>query len=199
MRDANTTIWLVIALCLLTLAVSLSLSRRARQRRAFLRERFGPEYDRTVQRFGARRAERDLAARVERAEHIHVRDLSDEECGRFSSHWDAIQAQFVDDPRIAVSRANDLIKEVMGARGYSAHDPFEQRVADLSVAHPDVVEHYRAARVLARSGADQTMNTEELRQAMVHYRALFADLLQPSAARPEVPAEAAGVLRPVRA
>ena len=198
MRDAN-IIWLVIAVVLLTLAVSFSLSRRARQRKAFLRERFGPEYDRTVRRFGERKGARDLAARVERVEHMHFRDLSDEERGRFSSQWEAIQAQFVDDPRTAVSRANDLIKDVMGARGYSAHDPFEQRAADLSVDHPDVVEHYRAARALARSGADQTMNTEELRQAMVHYRALFADLLQPAAARPEEPAGVGGVLRPIRA
>ena len=199
MRDEN-IIWIVIALAVLALAVviSLALARRARQRSVLLRERFGPEYDRTVQQYGARRAERALAARVERVEHISIRELSDEERARFASSWDAIQAQFVDDPRTAVARANALIKDVMRTRGYSATDPFEQRAADLSVDHPDVVQHYRAARTLARSGSDQTMNTEELRQAVVHYRALFADLLQPVARQPEAPAPS-GVLRPVRA
>ncbi len=201
MRDVN-MIWIVVALAVLALAVviAVAVARRARQRSQMLRERFGPEYERTIKQYGSRRGESALAARVERVEQISIRELSDEERTRFGSSWESIQAQFVDDPRTAVARANDLIKDVMRARGYSADDQFEQRAADLSVDHPDVVQHYRAARSLARSGADQTMNTEELRQAVVHYRALFADLLQPSARRGQVEeAPSAQPLRPVRA
>lgn len=200
MRDEN-IIMIVIGLVVLvfaTVVVAVVASRRARQRALALRERFGPEYDRAIQQYGTKRGQRALAARLERVEHISIRELSDEERRGFAAWWEAIQTQFVDDPRTAVARANDLIKDVMRTRGYSADDPFEQRAADLSVDHPDVVQHYRAARVLSKSGADQTMNTEELRQAMVHYRALFADLLQPSARRPETE-PAGGVLRPARA
>src|SRR6266511_3958769 len=101
------------------------------------------------------------------------------------SSTNRIQAQFVDEPAAAVARANELIKEVMRARGYPA-DGFEQRVADLSVAHPEVIEHYRAARALSDSKRNEQINTEKLRQAVVHYRVLFSDLLQEQgeAARP---------------
>lgn len=92
-----------------------------------------------------------------------------------------------------VANANELIKEIMRARGYSVDDGFERRAADLSVGHPDVVQHYRAARALVESGTAESMNTEELRQAVVHYRALFADLLQPARST----TTAAGALRPV--
>jgi hypothetical protein len=161
-----------------------------------LRQRFGPEYERAVQAHGFRAAERMLAARVRRVERSHIRELSDFDRDRFLAMWNTIQAQFVDDPRVAVRRANELIVEVMRARGYSADDGFEQRADDLSVDHPEMVEHYRVARTLARAGtgkdARNSMSTEELRQAVVHFRALFADLLEPS--RAPVP-----VLRPAHA
>ena len=199
MRDEY-IILIAVGLAVLVLAVIVAVvaAKRAGRRATELRERFGPEYDRAIQQYGTKRGQRALAARVERVEQISIRELSDEERRGFTAWWEAIQAQFVDDPRTAVARANDLIKDVMRTRGYAADDPFEQRAADLSVDHPDVVQHYRAARVLSKSGADQAMNTEELRQAMVHYRALFADLLQPSARRPEA-APAGGLLRPARA
>src|SRR6185369_10665085 len=105
----------------------------------------------------------------------HFRDLTEADRVKFSSAWSRIQAQFVDDPVAAVAGANDLIKQVMVARGYPS-DGFEQRAADLSVDHPEVVQHYRAARALSDPTRDKSIGTEELRQAVVHYRVLFADL-----------------------
>ena len=182
------TTWLLVGVALaavaLVIAASVFSARRNRVRSAQLQERFGPEYDRAVQEHGDRaRAERELHRRERRVDKIEFRELSDGDRSRFSEHWSRIQEQFVDDPRSAVARASALIKEVMRARGYPA-DGFEQRAADLSVDHPEVVQHYRAARALAESSRQQGMNTEELRQALVHYRALFADLLQPPNAPP---------------
>jgi len=195
MIDTNIT-WIVVGLLLVAVALAVvaavALGRRSRARSAELRDRFGPEYDRTVHRYGSRRGEHALQARLRRVEKIRFRELGEAERARFSSLWASTQARFVDDPRGAVAQANDLIKELMRARGYSADDAFEQRAADLSVDHPDVVEHYRAARALADAGTHHGMNTEELRQAVVHYRVLFADLLQPALPAP-------GMLRPAHA
>ncbi|MBX3261676.1 MAG: hypothetical protein KIS78_10925 [Labilithrix sp.] len=185
--------WAVVgALVLVALAafVSMTLARRARQRAAALRERFGPEYERAVERYGPREGQRVLAARARHVEEIELHELSEGDRARFTSAWTGIQGQFVDDPRSAVGHANELIKEVMRARGYSADSGFEQRAADLSVDHPDVVQHYRAARELAQASTAARLNTEELRQALVHYRALFADLLQPGPGAPTTPAPA---------
>jgi hypothetical protein len=194
-NDAN-IVWIAVGLLAvaLVIGVSIALSRRARLRTLALRERFGPEYQRTVERYGGREAERVLAARARRVDQIDFRELSDADRSRFTSLWTTISTQFVDDPRAAVLRANELIKEVMRARGYSADTGFEQRAADLSVDHPDVVQHYRAARALSQAGTEQGMNTEDLRQAVVHYRALFADLLQ--VARADAPPP---TLRPAHA
>lgn len=190
------TLWLIgIALLVVVVAaIALAASRRREhERAAMLRERFGPEYDRTIERYGVRHGHRALLERTRRVERLQFRELTESDRARFSSAWTMIQSQFVDDPTSAVARANDLIKEVMRARGYSADEAFEQRAADLSVDHPDVVQHYRAARALAQDGTREGMNTEELRQAVVHYRVLFADLLQPAV--PHLP----GVLRPAHA
>lgn len=191
----NSTIWIVAGLAVLAVIVALSLlfARKNRLNSRVLRERFGPEYDRAIAQYGGRRGERVLASRLERVEKIDFRELSDGDRQRFTSSWTMIQAQFIDDPRAAVGRANDLIKEVMRARGYHADDGFEQRAADLSVDHPEVVEHYREARRLAQTSTDPKVSTEQLRQAVVHYRVLFADLLQP--AQVDVP----GALRPAHA
>lgn len=181
--------WLVLGLVIIALAVVAGViaARRSRRRGEVLRERFGPEYARTIKQFGGKRGERMLSERLERAAQIDVRELSDAERERFGGLWTQIQAQFVDDPRAAVGRASDLIKEVMRARGYSADEGFDQRAADLSVDHPEVVEHYRVARELCRGRADQSLSTEQLRQAVVHYRVLFADLLE-APRQPAMPA-----------
>jgi hypothetical protein len=117
--------------------------------------------------------------------HQKLRPLEESDRGRFSSDWSRVQARFVDDPSGAVQAADELIKAVMLARGYEADKEFDERVADLSVEHANVVQHYRAARVLADANREGRANTEELRQAFVHYRELFADLLDQAQSVPE--------------
>jgi hypothetical protein len=148
-----------------------------RQKSERLRTRFGPEYDRAVRETGhARKAEAELEAREKRLRELDIRPLSPEDARRFAEVWRRVQARFVDDPRGAVSEADGVVDEVMRARGYPIGD-FDQRAADLSVNHARVVENYRAARQIAGRHARGEAGTEDLRQAMVHYRALFEDLL----------------------
>jgi hypothetical protein len=168
----------VVAILVALLVMVVIATENARRRREKLRRQFGPEYDRAVQQFGsAAKAERELSARARRLERIHLHDLNDADRIHFSNAWTAVQAKFVDNPSEAVHDANQLIKTVMQARGYPMED-FEHRVADLSVDHANVVQHYRAARELAHANREGRVNTEELRQAFVHYRALFSELLQ---------------------
>jgi len=151
--------------------------RSKHRRHVDLHERFGPEYDRALERYGSQdRAERELAGRARRVRRLHIRDLGADDRLRYSAAWKRVQTQFVDDPAGAVVRADDLIKSVMHDRGYPVED-FDQRVADLTVEHAGVVQHYRAARALTEANSEGPVDTEELRQAIVHYRALFADLL----------------------
>ena len=171
----TTAIWLLIALILIGAVAWFALTRRRSQQ---LRQRFGPEYDRTIRTEGnVRKAEAALEARAKRVEALHIRPLDPSAATRFDTAWRAVQARFVDDPRGAVTEADRLVGEVMTERGYPVGD-FEQRVADVSVDHPDVVVNYRAAREIAVLHADGKASTEDLRQAMVHYRALFRDLLE---------------------
>jgi hypothetical protein len=175
-----TSLGILIALAAVAILVGATLTarRRARERRAELLQRFGPEYEHAVEEFGSpSRAERELAARERRVGHLELAELNTAERARFASRWTRIQAQFVDDPLAAVAAANSLITDVMRARGYPTED-FDQRVADLSVDHAAVIQHYRAARALSASVASDRGNTEDLRQAVVHFRALFADLLE---------------------
>jgi hypothetical protein len=176
-------LWTLIALGGVALVIVAVLVARelARVRSLELRRRFGPEYDRAVEELGSpTRAERELADRARRVDHFRFKDLGAADRARFAAEWNRIQAQFVDDPVVAVTSANELINEVMRARGYPTQS-FEQRVADLSVEHPTVVQHYRAAHTLAGSVHNGTVDTEQLRQAVVHYRFLFAVLLQDGA------------------
>ena len=167
----------VVAILVALLVMAIVATENARRRRVKLRRRFGPEYDRAVQQFGGvAKAERELAARARRLERIKLRELNDADRIHFTNAWSAVQVKFVDSPSDAVHEANRLIKTVMQAHGYPVED-FEHRVADLSVEHADVVQHYRAARALAEANREGRANTEELRQAFVHYRALFTDLL----------------------
>ena len=157
-------------------AVALWFALRKR-RTEQLRTRFGPEYDRTVREaHTVREGEATLIERQTRVERLHIRPLSPEDTQRFAQSWRDVQAKFVDDPRGAIVDADRLVGEVMRARGYPVGD-FEQRVADISVDHPNVVMNYRAARDIVRDHASGHASTEDLRQAMVHFRALFADLL----------------------
>jgi hypothetical protein len=177
----TTTQWIVIlALLAVVAAVAIALlgARSSRHRHASLKRRFGPEYDRAVEEHGnVAHAERELAAREKRVQQQKLRPLPEADRVKFSSDWRDVQARFVDDPSGAVQAADDLIKAVMIAGGYTS-EHFDQRVADLSVEHADAVQHYRSARVLADANREGRANTEELRQAFVHYRALFAELLE---------------------
>src|SRR5690349_9355952 len=148
-----------------------------RRRSTRLRDRFGSEYDRTVEATGRRSdAERELESREDRVKALEIRPLDDAERDRFRERWLVIQALFVDDPQSAVGDADTLIGDVMRARGYPVGD-FEQRAADVSVNHPEVVEHYRTAHAIATSQRPGQADTEQLRQAMVHSRALVSELL----------------------
>jgi hypothetical protein len=189
-----TTIVLAVVVIVLLAAVGWLLYERRRSDR--LRSDFGPEYRRTVTETGDRRAaEAELEQRQRRVEALSIRPLSAAERTRFAEAWRATQARFVDQPETAIADADRLIGEVMQARGYPVAD-FEQRVADVSVDHPSVVEHYRAAHAIASRTSGIPADTEQLRQAMVHYRALFDDLLgADAAAQPAAPADA-GRARP---
>ena len=172
----TTTLWILVAIAAVIIIglVWVALRRRRSQQ---LRQRFGPEYDQTLRSEGdVRKAEAVLDARARRVEKLHIRPLAPADAARFDASWRAVQARFVDDPNGAVTEADRLVGEVMAARGYPLGD-FEQRVADISVDHADVVMNYRAARDIALQHARGDTTTEDLRQAMVHYRALFRDLL----------------------
>jgi cytoskeletal protein RodZ len=175
-----------IALIVLALLVALGVawigSRRQRTQR--LTEQYGPEYQRAVEAAGdPRAAERELEARSQRVKGYEIRALSVDERDRYIASWTETQAHFVDDPSGAISQADVLVQEVMRARGYPMVD-FEQRAADVSVDHPHVVEEYRAAHAVAERHATGGVETEDLRQAMVHYRALFQDLLESASDAP---------------
>jgi hypothetical protein len=180
--DNPVVIVLVVALiAVIGVAVWLYLQKRRTEK---LRTSFGPEYDRAVRAHdGKGKAERVLEERKERVEQLQIRALSPDERDRFVERWHSTQAQFVDDPGGATREADELVGEVMQARGYPVGD-FEQRAADVSVDHPRVVEHYRAAHAIALRSDDGDADTEEARQAFVHYRALFDDLLEVEAPAP---------------
>jgi hypothetical protein len=173
-------IWIVIAIAVI-LAVALVMAVGARKRRTSqLQERFGSEYDRTVDEARDRRdAERDLLDRERRHEDLDIRPLSEAARTRYADAWQQVQARFVDDPEGSVREADRLVQQAMGERGYPMDDDFERRAADVSVDHPDVVENYREGHGLWRryDEADGDGQTEDLRQAMVHFRALFEELL----------------------
>ena len=154
-------------------------SRRARSEH--LRDQFGPEYDRAVEAKGDQaKAEADLAAREARVKKLDIRPLEAGERREFTARWQQIQARFVDDPARAVSFADALIGEVMRTRGYPVSD-FDQRAGDISVDHPIVVDHYHKAHDIAVRHQHGEASTEDLRQAMIHYRALFDNLVGASA------------------
>jgi FtsZ-interacting cell division protein ZipA len=168
----------VIAIVVVAVALVVGLWQLLRRRRtAALRDRFGPEYDHVLR--SARTpadAERELQQRQARVEKFSIRPLSREDADRFGAAWRTVQAQFVDEPRSAVVEADRLIGEVMRSRGYPVDDP-NRRLDDLSVDHAHVLNHYRAGReIVARHERGQA-TTEDLRQAMVHFRALFEELV----------------------
>lgn len=176
LETIDPTVWIVLA-AVVVLALAAWMIVRARKR-SRLRARFGPEYEHAVRSTRSRsRAEKELEDREARVRKLDLRPLVPADRDRFVGAWRDVQARFVDDPLIAVAEADRLVDEVMRVRGYPVGD-FEQRAADVSVDHPLVVEHYRAARGVALRARQGKATTEELRQAMVHYRTLFEDLLE---------------------
>jgi len=148
------------------------------KRRARLRAQFGPEYPRAVEKYGSvTRAESALEARRARVRRLDIRPLQPRDAERFTVAWRAAQERFVDDPRAAITEADALVQDLMRSRGYPVGD-FEERVEDISVDHALVVEHYRTAHAIALASEREETTTEDLRQAMRHYRALFEDLLE---------------------
>ena len=174
----NTTTVVTLAIVMVVIVIALGAIVLLWRRRSLrLREQFGPEYKHAVRQYGdERKAEAELAAREKRVHKLEIRALAPEEHSRFADAWRKAQTRFVDEPSKAVSEANGLIKEVMQTRGYPVGD-FEQRTADISVDHPNVVTNYRAAHYIASRNNKGEATTEDLRQAMVHYRSLFEELL----------------------
>src|SRR3954454_6454482 len=168
----------VVIAIVVVAAIGYVSSRKRRSRK--LREHFGPEYERVLKQEGdPRKAEGVLEFRQKRREKFKIRPLSAADRSSFTVRWNEVQARFVDDPRGAVTVADSLVTDVMQARGYPIGE-FDQRAADLSVDYPVIVDNYRAGHDIAlRHGAGKA-STEDLRQAMVHYRALFQELLDES-------------------
>jgi hypothetical protein len=180
MDSSTATLIAVVVIAVIIIAAILFLAMR-KQRTARLRSRFGPEYERTVDDVGDRhKAEHELHERQRRVARFEIRPLSVSQRDHFVERWRVIQAEFVDQPKQALAQADDLLTDVMRTRGYPVEN-FEQRSADLSVDHPSVVQHYRAGRELAILHRQGEANTEDLRQAMIHFRALFDELTDDAA------------------
>ena len=171
-----TQIALIVVALVVVAAIGYLIVRQ--QRSKALRSRFGPEYTRAVDEYGSQgRAESALAKREKRVQKLSIHPLEADARSRFSARWRTVQARFVDDPAASIGDADRLVAEVMNERGYPMAD-FEQRAADISVDHPEVVEHYRTAHDVAQSHRQRPVSTEDLRKAFLHYRALFASLLE---------------------
>jgi hypothetical protein len=174
----DTWMWVVLAVVVVVLVAIAAWAAWRKQRTVRLQERFGPEYGRAVEERGGRReAEAELSAREKRREELEIRPLDSEARDRYAETWRAVQARFVDEPVGALEDADRLVMEVMRKRGYPMDD-FEQRAADISVDHPEVVDNYRAGHSIYVAHGRGEGSTEDLRQAMVHYRSLFEDLLE---------------------
>ncbi|MFT3926698.1 MAG: hypothetical protein QM778_29405 [Myxococcales bacterium] len=187
MQNADIALLALIGLTFVGVLLAVVISHVAARRRARQpRPKLGPEYARVVAQYnreaGARRA---LLARERRVKKLNIHLLSPDQCERFGSAWRAVQRRFAQDPRGAVVEANGLVKDVMRMRGYPIGD-FKQRLADLPIEHASVLNHYRSVRILALANAIGKAGAEDLRDAMQHYQALFADLLQTQGPQPEL-------------
>jgi hypothetical protein len=192
-KDMPAWTWIVIAAAVviavaLAVIVARSVSRRKRTER--LQKHFGPEYERAVGEAGDQAAaEKELVARERKRQKLDIVALSTESRTKYAEQWHAVQTGFVDDPAGAVGNADRLVTQVMRERGYPIDD-FDQRAADISVDHPNVVEHYRAAHVIHLAQEKGDIGTEAQREAFVHYRALFETLLKKDLETKDTPKEA---------
>jgi type II secretory pathway pseudopilin PulG len=176
--------WIVIAVIVVIVVVAvalIALSAARRKRTQRLATHFGPEYERAVDEVGDQKAaEKELVARERRRQKLDVVALDPQARAKYAEHWRMVQTAFVDNPSSAVGEADRLVTEVMRERGYPVDD-FDQRAADISVDHPNVVEHYRSAHTLHLAQEKGDIGTEAQREAFVHYRALFETLLDTDA------------------
>jgi len=174
----DTWVWIVIGVIVVIVVLGVVFSALRTRRSRSLQDQFGREYDRTVDKAGGRReAERELAERQKRHDELELKPLSQDARDSYLQQWQVTQGRFVDDPTGAVSEADDLVQRVMRDRGYPVDD-FEQRAADISVEHPELVEKYRTANGIARASERGEASTEDLRHSVRHYRALFVELLE---------------------
>ena len=172
--------WILIAAAVvIAVAVGVMVARANRRKRTDrLREHFGPEYERAVGEAGDQgAAEKELVERERKRKKLDIVALAPESRAKYAEHWHTVQTAFVDDPSRAVGDADRLVTQVMRERGYPIDD-FEQRAADISVDHPNVVDHYRAAHAIHVAQEHGDIGTEAQREAFVHYRALFEKLLE---------------------
>ncbi|MFI6394357.1 hypothetical protein ACIBHY_04540 [Nonomuraea sp. NPDC050547] len=175
---AETWIWVAVVVIVLAAVAAVGYVVLQQQKRSKLRSRFGPEYERIMSEHDTRReAEQDMLAREQRHAELDIRPLSPESRDAHARRWTEVQERFVDAPGFAVTEADQLVTAVMAERGYPTED-YGQRLADLSVAHAATLDHYRQAHQISGRAAHKEASTEELRQAMVHYRALFEELLE---------------------
>jgi FtsZ-interacting cell division protein ZipA len=177
MMNINYLIIIVVpVLVVVGIILGLIFSRRNRSQK--LHEKFGDEYDHTLETMGnEKEAQKEMDERVKHVETLDIRSLSIEDRKRYMADWAVVQSKFVDEPGQAIGDADRLIMEVMQRRAYPVSD-FDQRAADISVNYPDLVSNYRAARVIALKNEQNQADTEELRQAMIYYRSLFNELLE---------------------
>jgi hypothetical protein len=176
MNQNDPQTWIIAAIVVVVL-IALAWAIERQRRSKHLRQRFGSEYDRTVSARGDRaKAEAELVAREKRVERLKIVPLSQADAALFAEQWRVLQSRFVDNPKGVVAEADRLVREVMTKRGYPVGD-FDSRVDDISVHHPGLVETYRAAQAIAVRDQQGEASTEELRKAVVYYRALFDELL----------------------
>jgi len=180
----NTTVLWVIVILVAAAIIAAVLFYMRRRHSRMLQNRFGPEYDRAVKKTGDRwRAEAKLEEREKRVTRLDIRSLSPEDRARFATAWEGIQKRFVDAPGKSVAEADRLVRDVMVARGYPMTE-FERRAEDISVHYPHLTANYRAARAVAERSARNEASTEDLRKAVVYYRELFEELLEPEGVVP---------------
>jgi hypothetical protein len=175
----DTWIWIVIAAVVVIAVIFIVAAAMAsRRRRTHLQERFGPEYDRTVESADRRRqAERELREREARHDSLELRPLAPAARERYQERWTSLQTEFVDHPQVAVAEADSLITGVMHDRGYPTEN-FDQNAELLSVEHGNVIDHYRKGHTLYLKTVEGSASTEDLRQAVVAYRSLFDELIR---------------------
>jgi hypothetical protein len=169
--------WMIIAVIGILIAVAIAAYLEWGNRRSgHLKDRFGSEYEHVTDAEGRRGGEAALREREERVSKLQIRDLSNDQLQSFGRDWRNVQNHFVDDPEATIDQADTLVQKVMDARGYPLAG-FDRQAEDISVDHPEVVSNYRAAHDVAEASRNHEATTEDLRQAMIHYRALFSDLL----------------------